>query len=94
MSEREKRVARTARQTVPTDSETLTQRVYRALDDIEPLRDLDLPVRVEVSDGVVTLHGRVVTYALKARALQAAQSVSGVQQVRDGLLIASNLDLE
>jgi osmotically-inducible protein OsmY len=94
MSEQEKKLARAARRTVPLDSETLTQRVYRALDDIEPLRDLDSPVRVEVSDGVVTLHGRVVTYALKARALQAAQNVSGVRQVRDSLLIGSNLDLE
>jgi osmotically-inducible protein OsmY len=47
---------------------------------------------VEVSGGVVTLHGSLVTYALKARALQAARGVSGVRQVRDSLLIGSDLE--
>jgi osmotically-inducible protein OsmY len=79
--------------TFSVDDDKLIDRVYRALDGIEPLRVLGSPVYVQVKDGVVTLHGVVATYPIKARALEAVRSTRGVRQVRDELLTDSELEI-
>lgn len=75
------------------DDETLAQRVYRAVDGVDPLRTLGSLMEVEVDDGAVTLRGVVSTYATKIRVLQVVHGVSGVQQVRDELLTESELEI-
>lgn len=77
----------------PVTDDTLTHRVYRALDGVEPLRVLGSPIHVQVSDGTVTLSGVVATYSIKAQVLWATRSVRGVEQVRDELLTDSDLEV-
>jgi osmotically-inducible protein OsmY len=73
--------------TAPTDDETLTRQIYRALDDIEPTGRLGSPLHVQARDGLVTLRGVVATYLSKAQILQAVCSVPGVRQVREELWV-------
>ena len=46
-----------------------------------------LRMNVEVKKGVVTLHGRVDSEAMRQRALEIANSVKGVTSVEDGLTV-------
>lgn len=75
------------------DDETLVQQVYRALDGIGPLRVSGSPVRLQVTDGVVTLRGVVTACPIEVQALEVAQSVRGAQQVRDELWRDSELEI-
>jgi osmotically-inducible protein OsmY len=90
----EETITRVAPHTTAIDDETLVRQVYQALNDIEPLRVLRSPVRVQANKGVVTLSGVVATYPIKARALQTVRSLAGVQQVRDELWTDSDVELE
>lgn len=81
-----------ASQAIPVDDEKLAIRVYRALDDVEPMRVSGSSVRVQVSSGVVTLRGVVASFSFKAQVLQAAQGVPGVKRVCDELLTDSELE--
>jgi osmotically-inducible protein OsmY len=92
MTERTK--VRATYQSKPIDDETLVQRVYRALDKVEPLRGSASPVQVHVSSGVVTLSGVVTSYPIKAKAMDAAHSVPGVFQVRDNLLTDTEIEVQ
>ena len=56
-------------QSASKEDQTLVQQVYRALDSVEPLRVLALPVQVQASDGTVTLSGVVPTHTIKAQLL-------------------------
>lgn len=67
-------------------NETLVQRVYRALDNIGLSS-----VSIQVHNRQVVLRGVVPTNSIKAQALHAVDHVPGVQQVRDDLLVDSEL---
>lgn len=60
------------------DADLLYDRVHRKLNNHRLLKIKNL--RVEVSEGVVTIHGIVRSQKLKARATKVA-SIKGVQQV-------------
>jgi osmotically-inducible protein OsmY len=77
----------------PTDDERLAQRVRRAIEEVEPLRVLGFPIRVQANDGVVTLRGVVASYPIKEQALEAVLSVRGVQCVRDKLRTDLGLEI-
>ena len=81
-------------QSRPLDDETLTHRVYRALDKVQPLRVSGLPIQVQVRAGVVTLSGVVTSYPIKAAVMEAAYSVPGVYQVRDALLTDTEIEVQ
>jgi osmotically-inducible protein OsmY len=74
------------------DDKKLTERVLNALQGIEPLRVLGLPIGVRVSEGIVKLNGVVPTYSIKARVLDAARWVPGVKGVHNELLTDSDLE--
>ena len=80
-------VTMAAPHTTPIDNETLTQRVYRALEDIKPLCLWGSPLHVHVNDGAVTLRGVVATHFCKAQIVRVACSVPGVEQVCDELWV-------
>jgi osmotically-inducible protein OsmY len=73
--------------TIPSDNETLAQRVQRALEEIMPLSLLGSPLHIQVNNGVVTLGGVVATQFRKAQIVRAARSVPGVKQVCDNLWV-------
>jgi osmotically-inducible protein OsmY len=52
-----------------------------------------MPVRIQVSDGVVTLNGVVLTYPIESQAVDAARRVPGVKRVRNELLTDSDLEI-
>jgi len=54
-------------------------------DELNPLR-----INVDTFDGVVTLHGRVESAALKQKAAEEARSVKGVRDVRNLLAVVPN----
>lgn len=65
----------------------LEKQVHAALE-VEPRVNLHrYPVRIEATGPVVTLSGTVEHIAAKRRAVRAAQSVDGVEQVIDHLLL-------
>lgn len=69
----------------------LERDVEEALQREELLRVLALPVRAEVTDGVVRLRGHVHNRALAARAEEVARSVPGVVDVRNELVVDHEL---
>jgi len=69
------------------DDGTITVKVKTALMTDPALKPLQISVGTK--DGVVTLAGAVESQALKERAAQIAQSVSGVNSVVDNLTIKS-----
>jgi len=69
------------------DDGTITVKVKTALMTDPALKPLQISVGTK--DGVVTLAGAVDSQALKERAAQIAQSVSGVNSVVDNLTIKS-----
>lgn len=70
------------------DDQTITARVKAALveDETTKARQID----VNVNRGVVELAGNVDTQAAKGRAAQIAQSIEGVTDVRNNLLVDSS----
>jgi osmotically-inducible protein OsmY len=80
-------------QSASKEDQTLVQQVYRALDSVEPMRVLALPVQVQASDGTVTLSGVVATHAIKAQLMWVTHRVRGVGQVRDELLTDDELEI-
>ncbi len=79
---------------VLTDDE-LRERVYYVLNHTyPPLRELLLPIAVEVEDGVVTLKGWVRTPAMKHMATKLALEVPGVKDVRNQLIADDELERE
>lgn len=68
------------------DDGLLYDRVHRRLNNHRSLRIRDL--KVEVKDGVVTVHGIVRTEKLKARAAKVA-SMKGVKQVINRLVVSN-----
>lgn len=69
----------------------LERDVEEALQREELLRVLAVPVRAEVTDGVVRLRGHVHSRALAARAEEVVRSVPGVQEVRNELVVDHEL---
>jgi hyperosmotically inducible protein len=74
-----------ARQEERRGDEELTQRVEQELGDSAWIENAD--IRVEVSDGKVTLHGRVADEHERMSALYAARSVEGVRAVDSQLQV-------
>jgi osmotically-inducible protein OsmY/preprotein translocase subunit YajC len=80
-----------ARLPVYRPDDELERDVEEALQREELLRVLALPVRAEVTDGVVRLRGHVHNRALAARAEEVARSVPGVVDVRNDLVVDHEL---
>lgn len=69
----------------------LERDVEEALQREELLRTLAIPVRAEVTDGVVRLRGHVHNRALAGRAEEVARSIPGVVDVRNELVVDHEL---
>jgi osmotically-inducible protein OsmY/sporulation protein YlmC with PRC-barrel domain len=80
-----------ARLPVYRPDDELERDVEEALQREELLRVLALPVRPQVTDGVVRLRGHVHNRALAARAEEVARSVPGVLQVQNELVVDHEL---
>ncbi|MDW8156648.1 MAG: BON domain-containing protein [Armatimonadota bacterium] len=80
-----------ARLPVYRPDDELERDVEDALQREELLRVLALPVRPEVTDGVVRLRGHVHNRALAARAEEVARSVPGVADVQNELVVDHEL---
>ena len=76
-----------AKAAASADDGTVTVKVKAALMTDPALKPLQ--INVGTKDGVVTLEGAVDSQALKERAAQIAQSVSGVNSVVDNLSVKS-----
>jgi osmotically-inducible protein OsmY len=74
-----------------TNDEALLQSVQAALSRLKPLQAARLPIRVQVSDGLVTLGGAIGSFAVKSQTLRAVRGVPGVKRVHDALFTDSEL---
>jgi osmotically-inducible protein OsmY/sporulation protein YlmC with PRC-barrel domain len=80
-----------ARLPVYRPDDELKEDVEDVLSREELVRALDLPVRVDVEDGVVRLRGFVYNHAVRSRLEELARSVPGVVDVRNDLAVDMDL---